>query len=69
MDKCVLTEKEKMQKGLLYNANYDEEILQERIICKDLCYELNNIRPSDIEKRNKLIRKILGKVKDGFFIT
>ena len=52
MDKCVLTEKEKMQKGLLYNANYDEEILQERIICKDLCYELNNIRPSDIEKRN-----------------
>ena len=34
MDKCVLTEKEKMQKGLLYNANYDEEILQEHLILK-----------------------------------
>ena len=34
-----MTEREKMQQGLLYDANYDEELLAERIRCKDLCFE------------------------------
>ena len=33
-----MTEKEKCHKGLLYDANYDEELLRERAVCKDLCY-------------------------------
>ena len=41
-----MTEKEKCQLGLLYDANYDEELLRERAECKDLCYEYNQLRPS-----------------------
>ena len=37
-----MTEKEKMIKGMLYNANYNKELINERNICKDLCFKFNN---------------------------
>lgn len=42
-----MTEKEKMQKQMLYNANYDEALIRERTRAKDLCFEFNHLRPSD----------------------
>ena len=33
-----MTEKEKMLKQLMYDANYDKELLKERNRAKDLCY-------------------------------
>ena len=42
-----MTEKEKMLAGELYNANYDEELINERNIAKEKCFEYNNIKPSD----------------------
>ena len=54
-----MTEKEKMLLGEIYDANYDKELLKEREIAQDLCFEYNNLRPSDFEKRKKLIKKIL----------
>ncbi len=30
-----MTEQEKMEQGMLYDANYDEELLAERARCKD----------------------------------
>ncbi len=56
-----MTEKEKARKGILYNANYDQEICLERAKCQELCYEYNQLKPSDMEGRDKLIRKILRK--------
>ena len=50
-----MTEKEKAQAGYLYNANYDEEILKDIYKCNDLCYEFNQIRPSDREAQSKLL--------------
>ncbi len=61
-------EKEKMLAGELYNANYDEELIKERMNVKDKCFEYNNIKPSNIEDRRKLMKEILGKYKDNFFI-
>ena len=61
-------EKEKMLAGKLYNANYDEELIKERMNAKDKCFEYNNIKPSNIEDRTKLMKEILGKYKDNFFI-
>ncbi len=47
-----MTEKEKMLAGELYNANYDEELINERNIAKEKkCFEYNNIKPSDTEKK------------------
>ncbi len=58
-----MTEKEKMLAGEIYNANYDEKLIKERIEVKDKCFEYNNIRPSNIEARTKLLKEILGKKK------
>ena len=44
-----MTEKEKLQKGLIYNPNYDEELQNEIKNAQDLCFEYNNIQPSDIK--------------------
>ena len=61
-------EKEKMLAGEIYNATYDEELIEERMNVKDKCFEYNNIKPSNIEDRTKLMKEILGKYKDNFFI-
>lgn len=59
------TEKVKMQAGRLYDANYDKELLAERAACADLTFDLNNIRPSEADKRDALVRRILGKAGDN----
>lgn len=33
-----MTEKEKMLKEMLYNANNDEDLSKERAVAKDLCF-------------------------------
>lgn len=40
-----MTEKEKMLKQMLYDANYDEDLIRERKTAKDLCYDYNQLRP------------------------
>lgn len=57
-----MTEKEKMLAGKLYNANYDENLIKERLKAQDLCKEYNDLKPSEIEKRIEMINKIFGKV-------
>lgn len=62
------TEKEKCLAGELYDANYDSELVTERQRCKDICYEYNNIRPSLLESREKLLRSLLGRTGKCFLI-
>lgn len=64
-----MTELEKMQQGLLYDANYDQELLQARVRCKDLCFEFNHLKPSSISEQEALIRRLLGKTGNQFCIT
>lgn len=63
-----MTEKEKCHNGMLYDANYDEELLRERDLCKDICYEYNSIRPSMKKEREKIIRKLFGRTGKSFLI-
>ena len=63
-----MTEKEKMKRQMLYDANNDTELLQERKVAKDLCYEYNQLRPSDEENQMKIIKSLLGKTKEKFCI-
>ena len=63
-----MTEKEKRDLGQIYNPNYDEELINEMLKAKDLCYEYNNIKPSEIERRKGVIIKILWKVGKDFRI-
>ena len=64
-----MTEKEKMLKQMMYDANYDKELLEDRTKAKELCYEYNQLRPSETEKQAEIIRKLLGKTKENFCIT
>ena len=64
-----MTEKEKMLAGMLYDADNDEQLVRERLICKDLCYDYNNLRPSERLKQNELIKKLFGKTSDSFYIV
>lgn len=63
-----MTEKEKMINGELYNANYDEVLIKERILAKDLCYEYNNLKPSLVPEREEILRRILGKCGNKLLI-
>ena len=54
-----MTEKEKMEAGLWYDANYDKELLELRLKAEDLCFDLNNTRPKDVEKRNAILKELI----------
>ena len=64
-----MTELEKMQQGLLYDANYDSELIQARAHCKDLCFEFNNLKPSLVSEQKELIRNLFRKTGEQFYIT
>lgn len=64
-----MTEWEKAQQGYLYDANYDESLIENRLRCADLCFEFNQCKPSDLEKQNQIMKELLGEIKGSFFIT
>lgn len=63
-----MSEKEKMLAGELYDGATNEELKKELYHAKDLCYEYNHIKPSQIEERKEIMKKILGKHKEKFLI-
>ena len=63
-----MSEKEKVLAGELYDANYNEELIKERYVAKDKCYDYNNLKPSDFQKKENKIREILGKTGKTFII-
>ena len=58
----MIAEKDKMLKGEWYNANFDKELIDERMFAKDLCFKLNQIRPSDLNARRIILRELLQNV-------
>ena len=61
-----MTEKEKMINGKPY-FSFGEELFEERQYAKDLVFEFNNLPPREVEKRNEILKKLLGKTKENFF--
>lgn len=56
-----MTEREKCDAGLMYDTSFpgrDEDNLK----CLDLCYEFNHTLPSELKKREEILRRILHKV-------
>ena len=62
-----MNEKEKMLNGELYNPLLDG-LAEERLNAKSLCFEYNSTEPANIEKREAIMRKLLGKFGDNFLI-
>lgn len=53
-----MTEREKMNAGMLYDANFDSELVKMRMEAKELCYDYNHTRPSDEEGRTAILKKL-----------
>ena len=60
-------EKNKMLNGELYNA-VDDLLIKERLACKKLTYKYNNFSPEEIDERENVIKKLLGKTGSKFLI-
>ncbi|MCI8861212.1 MAG: sugar O-acetyltransferase [Lachnospiraceae bacterium] len=52
-----MTEKEKAEAGLLYDAKYDKEVMEGLRRSQELSYDYNALRPSQIEERAQMIRE------------
>ncbi len=57
-----MTEKEKAEKGLLYDANYDNDLVSERRKAQDICTAYNRIYPTDMKAREEAVRQLIGHV-------
>lgn len=63
-----MTEKEKMLAGEIYDANFNPDLIEERMKCKEKCKEYNEISPRDISGRREILNKILGSIKGEILI-
>ena len=63
-----MTEKEKCRQGLLYDANYDAELLSDREKAKEQLYDYNRLRPSQQEEKTQLLKSFLGKTGNNLII-
>lgn len=66
--KNMQSEKEKCQKGELYDANNDPELIAEREKCKVICHEYNCLTPHKQAARNNIIKRLFGKTGKNFLI-
>ncbi len=53
---------------MIYDANNDAALIAERLECKELIRDYNDLRPKDVEARDALLRRILGDVKGDILI-
>lgn len=63
-----MTEKEKMLCGMIYDANYDTALIAERMRCKEICRDYNDLRPSMMQERTDLLRRLFGTVKGELLV-
>lgn len=63
-----MTEKEKMLRGEVYYA-CDEELLTELNEMKDRCWEYNQLRPTLLKERNRMLQQMLGQADEDTFIN
>ena len=57
-----MTESEKMKQGLWYDANYDQELSEEREKAEDLYFTFNHTAPKEKELREDILKKLLPKM-------
>lgn len=68
LTRMTMTEKEKAQQGLLYDNNNDPQLVNERLEAKELCYDYNQLRPRMISEREAIMKKLLAKTGEKFWI-
>lgn len=54
-----MTEREKMEAGLWYDANFDQDLLKEREEAETLYFQFNQTSPKDAKKKEQLLKELL----------
>ena len=54
-----MIEREKLEKGLWYDANNDKDLLEERLYAEELCFLYNQTNPRDTDRKEELLKKLL----------
>jgi len=62
-----MTEYEKLHSGDLYLPG-DDEIMKEQLICLDKLYDFNMTRPTEFDKREKLLCEMFAEIGEGCYI-
>ncbi len=62
-----MTIREKMQNGELYLPS-DETILKEQYAKLEILYDFNATRPSELEKREEILRRLFAEIGEGCYI-
>ncbi len=62
------SEKDKMLRGEIYDANYGPQLIEERMKCKLLCRKYNDLMPDRLEERKSLLKTLLGRVGENYYI-
>ena len=66
-----MTVLEKMKSGELYDCSFDaipKELDRKLYECKELLYDFNNSRPSEVAKRAEIIKKVFAEVGENCYI-
>ena len=59
--------RERMKNGKLYFCT-DESVAREQLQCLDKLYDFNQTRPSEMEKRQELLKSILAEVGENCYV-
>ena len=59
--------RERMKNGKLYFCT-DESVAREQLQCLDKLYDFNQPRPSEMEKRQKLLKELLAEVGENCYV-
>lgn len=62
-----MTQKEKMTSGELYLPD-GEEIMSEQLQCLDRLYDFNQTRPTELDKREKMLKEMFGDIGENCYI-
>ena len=62
-----MTDYEKMHSGDIYNPS-DDTIFEEQIKCLDRLYDFNMTRPTELDKREKMLKEMLAEVGENCYI-
>ena len=62
-----MTEREKMLAGEVYDCG-DRELLDRWHLAKNLVNEYNNTLSEDLEGKNRILKKLLGKMEENVWI-
>lgn len=62
-----MEQRDNMHNGKLYDPN-DDSVMEEQMVCLDRLYDFNQTRPSEVDKRNAIMKEMMGDVGKDCYI-